>query len=973
MTSAPTNQKSTTRATASRRRKYVPAVGPRLRVLLFLVFAMLALLGVNSVYLAAISFIQWFTGRVYEDYFYQYMFLGHLVLGLAIVLPVVLFGIFHIKNAHNRPNRRAVRAGYALFTTAVLVLITGIALTRSFVDLKNPETRAVVYWLHVIAPLVAVWLFVLHRLAGPKIKWKVGMGWGAVAAVFALGMVAMHAQNPREWNIKGNPEGEKYFFPALSRTVDGEFIPAEILDNDQYCRDCHQDIHDSWMHSVHRFSSFNNPAYLASVRETREFSMRRDGDMKRSRFCAGCHDPVPFFSGRFNDPNYDDVNDPTAHAGITCTACHAITHVGQVADDGTRTVIGNGDYTIDVPVHYPFAFSDNAMLKWINHQLIKSKPGFHKKTFLKPDVHRSTAFCGTCHKVHLPEQLNDYKWLRGQNHYDSFRLSGVSGHGVSSFYYPSTAQTNCNTCHMPLIPSDDFGAKMYAEDESHPLFDRRAVHDHMFPSANTAMPRLVDMPDADNAVNKHMAFLEDVVRVDIFGVKPGGEIDDELIGPLRPELPALEPGTRYLFEVVIRTVDIGHALTEGTSDSNQLWLDTKVAESAPDGERVIGRSGGRYQKDNSVDEWSHFVNSFMLDREGNRISRRNAQDIFTPLYSNQIPPGAADVVHYKLTVPEDASGAITMDVKLQYRKFDTEYMRFVMNDEEYYNDLPIALMAHDRVTFPVARAQERSAQTTTVEPRDIPAWQRWNDYGIGLLRKGKTGQLREAEAAFERVVEFGHWHGLLNLARVYLKEGRVAHDAPRVLQRARDFGEAPDGTKPYQWLLLWLTAQVNKQNGNLNDAIRNYQQILEGGFEQAVGRNFDFTKDERVLIALADTLYLRALQERGETNRSTRENLLREAARHFEEALELDSEKASAHYGLVQVYRELGETEKVEKHQQLHAKYKPDDNARDKAISAARRKYPAADHAAEDIVIYDLQRPGAPELDEPDNELARNK
>ena len=34
------------------------------------------------------------------------MFLWHLVLGLLIVLPVVIFGIAHIYNAYNRPNRR---------------------------------------------------------------------------------------------------------------------------------------------------------------------------------------------------------------------------------------------------------------------------------------------------------------------------------------------------------------------------------------------------------------------------------------------------------------------------------------------------------------------------------------------------------------------------------------------------------------------------------------------------------------------------------------------------------------------------------------------------------------------------------------------------------------------------------------------------------------------------------------------------
>jgi hypothetical protein len=43
-------------------------------------------------------------------------------------------------------------------------------------------------------------------------------------------------------------------------------------------------------------------------------------------------------------------------------------------------------------------------------------------------------------------------------------------------------------------------------------------------------------------------------------------------------------------------------------------------------------------------------------------------------------------------------------------------------------------------------------------------------------------------------------------------------------------------------------------------------------------------------------------------------------------------------------------------HRQLHGKYKPDDSARDAALSAHRAKNPAADHAAASIVIYDLQR-----------------
>ena len=71
--------------------------------------------------------------------------------------------------------------------------------------------------------------------------------------------------------------------------------------------------------------------------------MERDGNIRGSRFCAGCHDPVPFFSGEFNDPNFDDVKNPTAHAGITCSVCHSIVNVNSIASATTHL---NGEYVL---------------------------------------------------------------------------------------------------------------------------------------------------------------------------------------------------------------------------------------------------------------------------------------------------------------------------------------------------------------------------------------------------------------------------------------------------------------------------------------------------------------------------------------------------------------------------------------------------------------------------------------------------
>ena len=88
-------------------------------------------------------------------------------------------------------------------------------------------------------------------------------------------------------------------------------------------------------------------------------------------------------------------------------------------------------------------------------------------------MHRTAEFCSTCHKVHIPGALNDYKeFLRGQNHYDSFILSGVSGRGARSFYYPPKAEARCAGCHMPLRPSRDFGAQAF--DDSGDAADPRS-------------------------------------------------------------------------------------------------------------------------------------------------------------------------------------------------------------------------------------------------------------------------------------------------------------------------------------------------------------------------------------------------------------------------------------------------------------------------------------------------------------------
>jgi tetratricopeptide (TPR) repeat protein len=893
-----------------------------LRRLLSIVLILFGLLAVNSLYLVTVTVAETLGGRTIQDYFYLLMFLGHLALGLIVLAPALVFGALHLRRARKRPNRYAVRAGLGLYASVILLLGSGILLTRfGILEVNDPQVRASAYWIHVLTPLAVAWLFVLHRLAGPRLSWRRGALWASAAVAFTA--LALAWQLPLRLSP---PDLERAFQPALSRTPIGGTIPARHLMDDANCAECHADIAAQHEGSMHRMSSFNNPAYRFSIEDTRKVLMARDGGVRAARLCAACHDQVPLFTGHFDAPDYDPDADPGSGAGITCLGCHAVTAVNSPR--------GNGDYTLIDPPRYPFALSDNAFLRAVNHQLIKAKPAFHKKTLLKP-LHSKAEFCSACHKVHLPRELNHYRWLRGQNHYDSFLLSGVSGHRVDSFYYPDRAVENCAECHMPPVPSDDPAARNLASGGA------RSVRDHLFAAANTAVPHMLGLPATANS--PRVGRMRRAARVDIFGLKEGGGIEGRLHAPLRPGLPVLRPGGRYLLEVVVRTLGVGHELTQGTADSNELWLDLAVRA----GERLIGRSGA-LSADGDVDPWAYFLNAYLLDRDGNRIERRNAQDIHVALYNHQIPPGAAAVVHYALTIPPDATGPVTVDAAIKYRKFDTRFYRHVLGSEFQRNDLPVTTLATDSVALRLA-----GGETAMDQRRGIPEWERWNDYGIGLLREGKKGEARQAEAAFSRVEKLGRPDGALNLARVLYREGRL-DDAARALRRAAD-AEPP--APP--WTIAWYSALVDREIGNLDAAIEALEALAETRFREARERGFDFGRDYRMLNELGRTLYERARMERGERRRGARTAFLQRAGERLEQALALEPEYAASHHSLGLVLTELGRDDEAERHRRLHDRYRTDDNAVEHAVSVHRSRNPAADHAAEPVAIYDLQRPAA--------------
>ncbi len=194
-------------------KKYVRAVGPRLRKLLYFIFALVALLGANSAYLAAVTAVEWSTGRTYQNYFYQYMFLGHLVLGLVLVVPFVVFGI--AASGCREESAQPPRGTHRLRAVCRLDRRAGHGRAAdAHGRVRSAATAGPQHCILAACGLSAGWPpGCIGCIGWPGRGSSGGSDWAMPAFVGAvvLGMVWFHAQDPRQWYAIGPESGVQVF------------------------------------------------------------------------------------------------------------------------------------------------------------------------------------------------------------------------------------------------------------------------------------------------------------------------------------------------------------------------------------------------------------------------------------------------------------------------------------------------------------------------------------------------------------------------------------------------------------------------------------------------------------------------------------------------------------------------------------------------------------------------------------------
>jgi tetratricopeptide (TPR) repeat protein len=403
-----------------------------------------------------------------------------------------------------------------------------------------------------------------------------------------------------------------------------------------------------------------------------------------------------------------------------------------------------------------------------------------------------------------------------------------------------------------------------------------------------------------------------------------------IAAPLDRTQPTLQAGSKVKVDVVVRTKKVGHFFPTGTVDSFDLWLEMKATDGA--GQPVFWSGRVEDEGTGPVDPGAHFYRSVMLDAHGNLIDKRNAFHARTALYARLIPPGAADTIHYELAIPEDVTGPIRIEAKLNYRKFAYSYTQFAYagepnDDGEFGKDfddrtfdysvenipdnvsgeikdripnLPIVTMATDVVELAVG--DREAAWSPAVEAAD---YLRWNDYGIGLLLQG---DIRGAQYAFERVTEArpDYADGWLNAARALLREGRPG-DARVYIDRAMEIDDSLARVH-------FFKAMADKREGLYDDALESLR-IAEA----------QYPKDRVVLNEIARIFFLR------------REYQV--ALDNLERVALIDPEDLQMHYTAMLCYRGLGNIESADREEALFQRFKVDEEAQ-VITGAARRQRP---------------------------------
>jgi tetratricopeptide (TPR) repeat protein len=206
-------------------------------------------------------------------------------------------------------------------------------------------------------------------------------------------------------------------------------------------------------------------------------------------------------------------------------------------------------------------------------------------------------------------------------------------------------------------------------------------------------------------------------------------------------------------------------------------------------------------------------------------------------------------------------------------------------------DLPIVVMASSQADLTVLppNAPKPTPQVVT----NKADWQRWNDYGIGLLLQG---DLKGAEAAFERVTQADPTNpdGWVNIGRARVLVGDMA-GAKVVLDKALQLS-------PHLARAHYFYARVLRQTGDYDGAAAQLLQVIE-----------QYPQDRVVRNDLGRVYFL--------------QHKYALAQAQFQQALDIDPEDLEANYNMMLCATGLGKANLAHQYELRYLRFKADESS----------------------------------------------
>ena len=616
--------------------------------------------------------------------------------------------------------------------------------------------------------------------------------------------------------------------PGNGGVVGNTFLQPEAFPNAAYCGHCHQEAYHQWQQSLHR-NSFRTPFYRASV----NILINTKG-IEFSRHCDSCHNPVAVLAGGLTQNSV--VDRKFDQDGLTCMTCHSIQSV--------PTPLGNGGYVMAVPAvlvdekgnRIPGIPPDSEILAHLDR---------HSKAVMRDLLHQPE-FCSACHKANLPKTLNDYKEIRAFTSYDEWQSSKFSQRNPLTFY---TADfTTCQGCHM----------KRAANVLPEPGAKNGTFVSHRWPAGNSAVPFYYGF---DEQLQKTIEFLKtgNYLNVDLFALRKAS--DGKMIAPLGTQGFRLDPGEMVEATVVIQNKNIGHSLIPEVRDLYEAWVEFLVTDA--DGKELY--HSGFIKPDGMLDERAHSFTNRPVNTSGVFVDNHKVWTIHSVAYDNSVAAGRSTMVRYEFQIPQNATGAVHVTARVNYRHLRQSYLNNVFGKD--HPAYPIVALAERTRTFNLGdNAPEAPG------PLDNADWMRWNNLGISYLDQA---QYAEAVHAFNEVVKLrpdyadGYTNiGLTNISWEKFGSARSALETALKLN--------PDSARA-----MFYHSLVERRDGHYDAEIAEMKKVVA---------KFPQSRDARRELGIS----------------YYREDRLQEAMEQFEALQGIDPDDVAAHYNLSLVYRRLG-------------------------------------------------------------------